>query len=66
VTPTAAQCQARADEKLAEAERDPQHRQRHRNAAEAWAFLAKQLREADAAQRRAVSLSSRPNLMSRR
>ena len=34
-------------EKLAEAERDPQHKHRHRNAAQAWAFLAKRLREAD-------------------
>jgi hypothetical protein len=45
---TSAQCQARADEKLAEAERDPQHKQRHRNAARAWAFLAKRLMEVDA------------------
>lgn len=40
---TPAQCQAVAQQKLAEAERDPQHRERLRRAAEAWVILANQL-----------------------
>jgi hypothetical protein len=40
---TSAECQAVAEQKLAEAERDPQHRKRLRKAAYAWLILANQL-----------------------
>jgi hypothetical protein len=41
---TSAECRAQAEEKLAQAERDDQHRNRLITAAEAWLFLANQLR----------------------
>jgi hypothetical protein len=40
---TSAECRAIAEQKLADAERDPQHRERLRKAAEAWVILANQL-----------------------
>jgi hypothetical protein len=46
---TAAECRAQAEEKLAQAERDERHRKRLITAAEAWLFLASQLRRAEAA-----------------
>lgn len=46
---TSAQCQALAEEKLAQAERDDRHRKRLITAAEAWLFLANQLRQAEMA-----------------
>ena len=52
---TSAECQARAEKKLAEAEHDPQHKTRLRNAAEAWLFLANRLIRAEGEKRRAGS-----------
>ena len=46
---TSADCQERAHEKLAEAEHNPLHQRRLRNAAEAWLILANQLLQAEAA-----------------
>jgi hypothetical protein len=46
---TSAECRALAEEKLAQAERDDQHRKRLTTAAEAWLFLADQLSRAEAA-----------------
>jgi hypothetical protein len=40
---TSAECRARAEQKLAEAERDPRHKARLRTAAKAWLILANQL-----------------------
>jgi hypothetical protein len=40
---TSAECKAIAEQKLAEAERNLQHRTRLRTAAEAWLILANQL-----------------------
>jgi type VI protein secretion system component VasF len=45
---TSAECRAQAEEKLAEAEHDNQHRNRLITAAEAWLFLAGQLRRVEA------------------
>ena len=41
---TSAECRAQAEEKLAQAEHDNQHRNRLITTAEAWLFLASQLR----------------------
>jgi hypothetical protein len=41
---TSAECRAHAEEKMAQAERDGSHRKRLITAAEAWLFLADQLR----------------------
>jgi hypothetical protein len=41
---TSAECRTIAEEKLAEADRDDQHRKRLITAAEGWLFLAGQLR----------------------
>jgi hypothetical protein len=41
---TSAECRAQAEEKLTQAEHDYQHRNRLITAAEAWLFLASQLR----------------------
>jgi hypothetical protein len=49
---------ARAEQKLAEAERDPQHKARLRRAAEAWLILANQLIRAEAAKGPVGSLFS--------
>jgi hypothetical protein len=46
---TPAECLGVAEQKLAEAERDPQHRKRLRKAAEAWLILANQLMRAEGA-----------------
>jgi hypothetical protein len=46
---TSAECRAQADQKLAKAEHDERHRKRLITAAEAWLFLACQLRRAEAA-----------------
>ena len=46
---TSAECRAQADQKLAKAEHDERHRKRLITAAEAWLFLASQLRRAEAA-----------------
>jgi hypothetical protein len=46
---TSAECRARAEQKLAQAERDDRHRKRLIVAAEAWLFLASQLRRAERA-----------------
>jgi hypothetical protein len=46
---TSAECRAQADQKLAQAEHDERHRKRLITAAEAWFFLASQLRRAEAA-----------------
>ena len=46
---TSAECRAQADQKLAQAERDERHRKRLITAAEAWLFLASQLRRTEAA-----------------
>jgi hypothetical protein len=45
---TAAECQANANKKLAEAPRDDRHRKRLNTAAEAWLSLAARLKEAEA------------------
>jgi hypothetical protein len=37
---TSAECQAKADEKFLEAEREPRHRKRLLTAADGWAILA--------------------------
>jgi hypothetical protein len=44
------ECRARAEELFVEAERDSKHQRRHRNAAEAWLTLAKQMRQAEIAE----------------
>jgi hypothetical protein len=46
---TSAECRAQADQKLAQAEHDERHRKRLITAAEAWLFLASQLRRTEAA-----------------
>jgi hypothetical protein len=45
---TSAQCRGRAQEKLAQAERDPQHSKRLTDAAQAWLLLASNLRREEA------------------
>jgi hypothetical protein len=40
---TSAECEERADQKLADAKSDPRHRRHHRNAAQAWRFLGNQI-----------------------
>ena len=45
---TSAECRVQAEEKLAQAERDERHRKRLITAAEAWLFLASQLRRVEA------------------
>jgi hypothetical protein len=40
---TSAECRVHAEEKLAQAERDPQKRRRLMTAAEGWLFLAGQM-----------------------
>jgi len=52
---TYAECQAVAEQKLAEAERDPQHSKRLQKSAEAWLFLANKLIQAEGTNRRAGS-----------
>jgi hypothetical protein len=44
---TSAECQAHAEEKLAQAERDGPHRRRLMTSAEGWFFLAQQLRSTE-------------------
>jgi hypothetical protein len=44
---TVAQCRAKAKEKTELAERDPRHRRKLMAAAQAWAFLADKMEEAD-------------------
>jgi hypothetical protein len=46
---TSTECRAYAEQKLAQAEHDQQHRRRLITAAEAWLFLASQLRRMEAA-----------------
>ena len=46
---TSAECKVQAEQKLAQAERDERHRKRLITAAEAWLFLASQLRRVEAA-----------------
>src|SRR4029077_15710976 len=46
---TSAECRTQAEEKLAQAEHDNQHRNRLITAAEAWLFLASQLRRIEPA-----------------
>ena len=45
---TSAECRAQAEQKLAQAEHDDRHRNRLITAAEAWLFLASQLRRVEA------------------
>jgi hypothetical protein len=45
---TSAECRAKAEEKLAQAERDHRHSRRLIDAAEAWLFLADQIRRLEA------------------
>jgi len=45
---TSAECQARAEQKLAQAETDHRHRRRLTTAAEGWIALARQLRRVEA------------------
>ena len=45
---TSAECRAQVEQKLAQAERDERHRKRLITAAEAWLFLASQLRRVEA------------------
>jgi hypothetical protein len=45
---TSDECRAQAEDKLAQAERDHRHRNRLITAAEAWLFLASQLRRVEA------------------
>jgi hypothetical protein len=45
---TSAECRVQAEQKLAQAERDERHRKRLIAAAEAWLFLASQLRRVEA------------------
>ena len=44
---SSAECQAHAEEKLLEANNDPRHRRRLLTAAEAWLYLAAQIRSAE-------------------
>jgi hypothetical protein len=46
---TSAECRAMAEQKLAQAEGDDQHRRRLLTAADAWLFLASRLREIEGA-----------------
>ena len=46
---TSAECRAQAELKLAEADQDGRHRRRLITAAEAWLFLASQLRRVERA-----------------
>jgi len=56
---TSAECRVRAEQKIAEAERDPRHRRRLINAAEAWLLLASQTRRVEDQVRLAVERGSR-------
>ena len=49
---TSAECQAHADEKRAQAAGDERHRRRCLTAADAWLFLANQLRPPEIAPKR--------------
>ena len=40
---TVDECRAKAAEKLAQAEREPRHRRKLQNAAQAWLFLASKI-----------------------
>jgi hypothetical protein len=42
-----AECEAKAAEKLAQAEREPHHRRKLQNAAKAWRLLASMLEDDD-------------------
>jgi hypothetical protein len=44
---TAAECRAKAKEKITRATQDKRHRRKHLSAAEAWLFLAERLDESD-------------------
>jgi hypothetical protein len=44
---TSAECRAKSEQKLAEADQDGRHRKRLIAAAEAWLFLASQLRQVE-------------------
>jgi hypothetical protein len=44
---TSAECRAQAEQKLSEADQDGRHRKRLITAAEAWLFLASQLRRVE-------------------
>lgn len=46
---TSAECRAHAEEKLAQAEREPQNRRRLKTAAEGWLFLAGQMTQLEKA-----------------
>jgi hypothetical protein len=46
---TSAECQAHAEEKLAQAASDARHRQRLNAAAQAWILLARRIKEVEAA-----------------
>jgi hypothetical protein len=46
---TSAECEARAKEKLTQAERAPCHRRRLTAAAQGWLLLAERIKEAEAA-----------------
>jgi hypothetical protein len=49
---TSAECQAQAEEKLAQTERDPSHSRRVTAAAQGWLLLASQMRRLEAALKR--------------
>ena len=56
---TSAECRIRAEQKIAEAERNPRHRRRLLNAAEAWLLLASQTRKVEIQTRLAAERVSR-------
>jgi hypothetical protein len=49
---TSSQCRAQAEEKIAQAEREPQHRRRLLTAAQGWLLLAAQMRRLEATRSR--------------
>jgi len=55
---TSAECRAQAKEKLAQAQRDDRNRNRLITAAEAWLFLASQLKRLEAGRREFITLLS--------
>jgi hypothetical protein len=63
---TSAECQKRADQKLADAKRDPQHRRHHRNAAQAWRFLGNQIASCNTTFQRSTPVSIKGALPSER
>ena len=56
---TSSECQAQAEEKIAQADRDPRNQERLLTAAQAWLILAGQMRRLEATMRSAGKMRSK-------